>query len=100
MGKAERHGQGIGRIRRKPLRKMQQDLNHGLDLFLVRPPIAHDGLFDFQGAVFLNFHSRFGGREDRYPAGLSEEHGALHVFRVEGLFNRHEVRGEFFDLAG
>ena len=49
--------QGIGRIGGREFRKIQDRLDHHLDLRLFRPAVADDGLFDLQGAVFINRRS-------------------------------------------
>jgi len=98
MGETEGDGQGIGRIGRQVLRRMEQGPDHGLDLPFARPSVPHDRLLYFQGAILLNLHPRFRRGQEGHSSRLSQQHGTFDVLGVKGAFHRHELRVEFFDL--
>ncbi len=95
---ADRYGDRIGSIIRSGHGCQVQDAaNHIHDLLLLRPTIAHNGLLDLKGRVFVNLQSAAIGTEQGNTASLRNGNTGSDIRIEKELFNGHAVRLEMAD---
>ena len=97
MGMADADGQGIGGMGGHPFFDAEQSLYHGADLLLARLPITANRLLDLCGRILVHGNPNEGGRQERYPSGLSQEECGTSIPREEHLLDGHVVRAEFLE---
>jgi hypothetical protein len=89
-------GKSIRRIMR-PGRLLQskQQLDHLLDLPLVRTSVSHDGTLDFSRRVLAHFASRFDRGQDRNAPRVSELERTSRIRGVEHVLDDDQLRPTF-----
>jgi hypothetical protein len=70
----------------------EEQLDHVLDLRLLRAPVADDRALDLRGRVLEDGQARLDGREHRHATGVSELQRAADVDRVEQVLDGHAPR--------
>ncbi len=86
------HCQGIRGVFLGNLRKIQEHLDHFLDLFLGRFAIADYCLLYLQGRVFEDRQSGIDSGDDCCATGLAKFQCALYIVGKENILNCHRVR--------
>ena len=76
-----------GIVRRRRLRKTEDEGDHALNLVFISTPVSHEGQLDLRGGVFGHGDSRLNGSEYRNAPGMTELQRASHVHRMEDVLD-------------
>ena len=86
---ADRHGEGVGGVALGAVFKVEQDLDHVLDLQLVGVAAADDGLLDLRRRELEHGQAAAGAGDDGSAARLAQLERRIDVAVDEHLFDRH-----------
>ncbi len=92
MELADGHGQRVGRIGRRQLRKFQDSPDHRLDLPFFRPSVPDNRFFDLQGTVFEYRQAAVRPGQDRHAPNMTLFDQAADILPEKYILDRQGLR--------